>query len=132
MTAESPASGARFVGLLLTKTPAAKRRQSRFYTDFDFDQSPKTLCEPERLQKNGLSANQNAKRKRLLERRNFTQTKMHAEKGKLIFLPKPLPGKDKPILETQQNQPRTKPKPRNKANQNHREPKHKRKILKPT
>ena len=29
------------------------------------------------------------------------------------------------------NQPRTKPKPRNKANQNHRRPKRKRKTLKP-
>jgi hypothetical protein len=39
--------------------------------------------------------------------------------------------KDKPIFETLQNQPRTKPKPRNKANQNHRKPKRKLKTLKP-
>jgi hypothetical protein len=49
--------------------------------DFAFYQSPKTLCVPERLLKNGLSANQNDKRKRLLERRNFTLTKTPAEKG---------------------------------------------------
>jgi len=35
------------------------------------------------------------------------------------------------ILETLRNQPRTKPKPRNKANQNHSKLKHKRKTLKP-
>jgi hypothetical protein len=34
-------------------------------------------------------------------------------------------------FENLQNQPRTKPKPRNKANQNHRKPKHKPKTLKP-
>jgi hypothetical protein len=42
-----------------------------------------------------------------------------------------MPKKDEPILKTLQNQPRTKPKPRNKANQNPRKPKNKPKTLKP-
>jgi hypothetical protein len=54
---------------------------------------------------------------------------MLAEKGRLVFLPKPVLKKDKPILKTMQSQPRTKPKPRNKTNQNHRRPKRERKTL---
>jgi len=50
-------------------------------------------------------------------------TRTLAEKGRFVFLPKPLPRKNKPILKTYDNQPRTKPKPRNKANQNHCKPK---------
>jgi len=55
---------------------------------------------------------------------------MLAEKGRLLLLPKLTLKRDKPILETLQSQPQTKPKPRNKANQNHREPKHRPKTLK--
>jgi hypothetical protein len=40
-----------------------------------------------RLLKTKLEANQNAKRKRLPQRRNFMLTKMLAEKERLIFLP---------------------------------------------
>jgi len=68
----------------------------------------------------------------LLKKDNFYMlTKTLAEKRRFVFLPKPLPRKDKPILKTLQSQPRTKPKPRNKANQNHCEPKRKPKTLKP-
>jgi len=42
-----------------------------------------------------------------------------------------LPRKDNPILKTYSNRPRTKPKPRNKANQNHPKPKRQLKTLKP-
>jgi hypothetical protein len=42
-----------------------------------------------------------------------------------------MPRKDKPILETYASKPRTKPKQRNKANQNHYKPKRKLKTLKP-
>jgi len=64
-------------------------------------------------------------------RKYFTLTKALAEKVWLLLLPKPLPRKDKPVLETLQSQPWTKPKPWNKANQNHCNPKRKRKTLKP-
>jgi hypothetical protein len=68
--------------------------------------------------------------KRLLKRRNyFMLTKTLAEKVRLLLLPKLTWRKDKPILETYGNQPRIKPKPRNKANQNQREPKHQQKNL---
>ena len=59
------------------------------------------------------------------------RTKTLAEKGRFVFLPKPMPKKDEPILKTLQSQPGTKLKPRNKANQNHRKPKRKPKTLKP-
>jgi hypothetical protein len=57
------------------------------------------------LAKTRPHANQNAKRKQLLEQRNFMQTKMLAEKGRLIFLPGLLRRKDKPILKTLQSEP---------------------------
>jgi len=63
---ESPASGARFVGLPADQNLCRQKTTRRFYTDFDFAQSPKTLCKPERLLKNKLHANQNAKLNRLL------------------------------------------------------------------
>jgi len=46
------------------------------------------------------------------------RTEMLAEKRRLLLLPKLTLKRDKPILETLQSQPRTKPKLRNKANQN--------------
>jgi len=58
-------------------------------------------------------------------------TETLAKKVWLLLLPKPLQRKDKPILKTLQSQPRTKPKPRNEANQNHCKPKRELKILKP-
>ena len=58
-------------------------------------------------------------------------TKTLAEKIWLLLLPKPLPRKDKPILKTLQSQSRTRPKPQNKANQNHCKPKRKPETLKP-
>jgi hypothetical protein len=63
-------------------------------------------------------------------RKYFTLTRTLAEKGRLLLLPKLRLKRDKPILETLQSQPQTKPKPRNKANQNHRQPKRKPKTLK--
>ena len=62
-------------------------------------------------------------------RKYFMLTKMPAEKLRLLLLPKPLPRKDKPILKTYDDQPRTKPKLRNKANQNHCQPKRQWKTL---
>jgi len=58
-------------------------------------------------------------------------TRTLAEKGRLLLLTKPLPRKDKPILKTLQSEPRTKSKPRNKANQNCRKLKRQLKTLKP-
>ena len=70
--------------------------------------------------------------KTIIEAKKFYRlTETLAEKMRLLLLPKPLPRKDKPILETLQSQPRTKPEPRNKTNQNLRWPKPKPKILKP-
>jgi hypothetical protein len=69
--------------------------------------------------------------KHLLKNIDLICAKLPAEKRQTLLLPKPLPRKDKPILKTLQSQPRTKPKPRNKANQNHCKPKHKLKTLKP-
>ena len=58
-------------------------------------------------------------------------TRTLAEEGRLLFLTEPLPRKDKPILKTLRSEPWTKPKPRNKANQNHRKPKRKPETMKP-
>jgi len=87
-----------------------------------------------------LYANQNACRKQTNftltkttaeTRKYFMLTKTLAEKRRLLLLPKLMPKRDKPILETLQSYPRTKLKPRNKANQNQRKPKRKQKTLKP-
>jgi hypothetical protein len=90
-----------------------------------FSKTQKTLCEPKHpLKKTNFTLSQYLDR---LDNQTtaetmkyFMLTRTLAEKGRLLLLPKPLPRKDKPILKTYGNRPRTKPKPRNKANQNHR------------
>ena len=130
--ADSHTSGARCVRQPAHKPESfpektALSSRPNFTPDFIFYQNQNYDLPKRLLKKTNFTLNQN----NCWNEKIFYADQNACEKRRFVFLPKPLPRKGKPILKTYDNQPWIKLKPRNKANQNHCEPKRKPKTLKP-